>query len=222
MSTKSLEPHNDVRYSQATPLTNNSETDATYTAILKEAFEDPSLSSSDREEMKLILDTIVCTQEPLSVDLIVGLLRLDNEALVRSALRRLESVLQVSDMTDTVTGPKESFSDYLLDKLRSDVFYCDFRNHNTLLARRCFDQLRTPDPPFNICNLESSYLFDSDVPDLSIRIDKIVSKELFYACRYWESHLELAADSQDLGNMLLEFLSERFLLWMEVMSLKSP
>ncbi|KAG8742620.1 hypothetical protein FRC10_001218 [Ceratobasidium sp. 414] len=194
--------------------------DTLYTAILEAAFDDPELSESDRDEMKLILGTIICAQEPLSVDVIAGLLRLDGGASVQAALRPLRSVLHVSDTTHIVTTLHESFPDYLFNKRRSDRFHCDMKEQNARLAQLCFDHIHIPSPPFNICNLESSYVFDKDVPDLDTRVEKAISKELFYACRYWDAHLKSAEESQDLAGMLSKFLSNRLLLWMEVMNLK--
>ncbi|KAG8742618.1 hypothetical protein FRC10_001216 [Ceratobasidium sp. 414] len=194
--------------------------DALYAAILEAAFDDPGLSESDRDEMKLILDTIICAQEPLSVDVIAGLLGLDDGMSVQAALRPLRSVLHVSDTTHIVTTLHESFPDYLFNKRRSNRFHCDMKEQNARLAQLCFDHINIPNPPFNICNLESSYVFDKDVPDLDIRVKKAISMELSYACRYWDAHLKSAQESQDLAGMLSRFLSNRLLLWMEVMNLK--
>ncbi|KAG9079709.1 hypothetical protein FRC06_007572 [Ceratobasidium sp. 370] len=170
--------------------------------------------------MRAILDTIICAQEPLSLDVIAGLLKVDAEATVKTALRPLHSVLRVSDMTHIVTTLHESFPDYLRNKGRSDRFHCDVEEQNARLAQLCFDHINIPSPPFNICNLESSYVFDKDVPDLDARVKKAISEELFYACRYWGAHLQSAKESHHLAGMLLEFLSNRLLLWMEVMNLK--
>ncbi|KAG9092951.1 hypothetical protein FS749_015298 [Ceratobasidium sp. UAMH 11750] len=196
------------------------EIDALYTAILKAAFDDPSLRKSDRAEMKLILDTIMCAQEPLPLDVISGLLGLDGEASVQAALRPMLSVLQVSDTTHVATTLHESFPDYLLNKSRSDIFYCDAKEHNAHLTQLCFNQIIVLSPSFNICNLESSYLFDEDVPDLPNKVQEAISEELFYACRYWSAHLMLARGSQTLADTLFTFLSKRLLLWMEVMNLE--
>ncbi|KAG8780543.1 hypothetical protein FRC12_022873 [Ceratobasidium sp. 428] len=195
--------------------------DTLYTAILHAALDNPTLTSSDRARMLLILHTVVCACEPLSIEAIAGLLRLDNKGLVYAVLLPLFSVLQVSDTTRVVTTLHESFPNYLVDKQRSNTFYCDERSHNARLVQLCFDQINIPNPPFNICQLESSYLFNKDVPDLDTRISKAISTELLYACRYWGNHMRLAKDEQKLASMLLQFLSERLLLWMEVMSLKA-
>ncbi|KAG8721534.1 hypothetical protein FRC09_007737 [Ceratobasidium sp. 395] len=190
-----------------------------YTAILETALNDPKITSRDRSEMKLVLDTVICAQEPLSIDAMAGLLGL-NARKVQAALRPLFSVLHLSDMTThTITTLHESFPDYLLDESRSGVFHCDANQHHTYLAQQCFKYIRLPNPPFNICNLESSYALDKDVPDLPARVESAISKQLAYACRYFVAHCMSAEASQDLVSMLRRFASERFLLCMEVMNL---
>jgi hypothetical protein len=201
---------------------NNSDKDidVLYATILDAAFNDTNLERSEKEEMDHVLHTVICAQEPLTMDVMAKLLELDCETAVRPALRPLLSVLNVSDTSGLVTTLHESFPDYMLDQTRSNMFYCNPRKHHALLVQRCFDIIKAPDPPFNICGLESSYLFDKDVPGIDERVEKTISKELFYACRYWGTHLELAVTSPDIFDALFEFLSTRLLLWMEVLSLK--
>ncbi|KAG8723393.1 hypothetical protein FRC09_003525 [Ceratobasidium sp. 395] len=192
--------------------------DALYNTILAAAFENPSRTESDRADMTQVLHTAVCAQEPLSINTMAGLLRLDSET-VHAALRPLLSVLYVSDAAKIITTLHKSFSDYLLHESRSGALYCNVKEHNAYLTRICFDQINMPEPAFNICGLDSSYVLDRDVPDLASRVERAVSTELRYACRYWGVHTMLAKDSENLASMLLRFLSDRFLLWLEVVNL---
>lgn len=194
--------------------------DGLYTTILAAAFDDQDQDTIDRQEMKLVLDTIICAQEPLEVRGIAGLLKLEDEGAVRSALRSLLSVLHFSESTGVVTTLHASFPDYMLNKDRSNKFHCDAQEHNQRLAQLCFDMMKTPDPPFNICSLDSSYLFDKDVPGLEEIIRKTISPELFYACQYWPTHLMLSNAPVNLAGEIYEFQSTRLLLWMEIMNLK--
>jgi hypothetical protein len=194
--------------------------DSLYTTILEAALDHPDLEDLEREEMKLVLDTVVCAQEQLTVAVIAGLLRLVSETSARAVLSALLSVLNLSEETGQVTVLHESFRDFMLNEKRAGRFYCNSKERNGLLSQQCFDLISVPNPPFNICGLESSYLFDEDVPGLNDRVEKCISNELFYACRYWGSHLELADSREELFHALRQFLSERLLLWMEVMNLK--
>ncbi|KAG9119840.1 hypothetical protein FRC07_004929, partial [Ceratobasidium sp. 392] len=194
--------------------------DVLYTAIVSAAYDDDGLTDSDRRRMLLVLHTVVCALEPLSQIIVAGLLKIDREQSVRAALLPLLSVLQVSETTGIIATLHESFRDYLLDRSRSgDRFYCDAKEHNSKLSRLCFDQISIPKRPFNILDLESSFVLDTDVPDFRARVKKAISGQLLYACRYWGAHMRMANYGHELVKTLLEFLSERLLLWMEVMNL---
>lgn len=107
----------------------------------------------------------------------------------------------------------------MLSSDRSKSFFCDIVAHSQLLAERCFvvmkEQLR-----FNICELESSFVPNNKVDNLKERIEQKISPTLAYACRYWGSHLAFAPKSEGFPGMLEEFVSDRLLFWMEVLSLR--
>ncbi|KAG8721102.1 hypothetical protein FRC09_008462 [Ceratobasidium sp. 395] len=208
----------------STPLALDSSSqgvDTLYTTILLAALDDKNLSREEKKEMRQILNTVICAQEPLSVELIAQLLGISDVEAVYAALRPLSSVLQVSNTADQlVTTLHQSFPDYMLDQNRSQRFYCEPQRCNAWYAKACFDLIKSASPSFNICRLESSYVPDRNVLDLEDRINEIISPQLFYACRFWEAHAELAEPATELVDQVLIFLSTRLLLWMEMMSLK--
>ncbi|QRV93467.1 Notchless protein [Ceratobasidium sp. AG-Ba] len=197
------------------------EIDALYALILGSAFSDPSHNMSDKNSMMLLLRTIVCAQEPLTVNTIAGLTGLDVDTGVRPRLRPMMSVLYLSEQTGIVTILHESFLEYMLNNSRSREFYCDPRLYHRQMALMCFDVIHKQDPPFNICHLSSSYLFDEDVPGLSDRREISISDACFYACRYWGAHAALCQSSQTLVQSLELFLFNRLFLWLEVLNLKN-
>ncbi|QRV95218.1 Vegetative incompatibility protein HET-E-1 [Ceratobasidium sp. AG-Ba] len=194
--------------------------DALYTAILDSAHSAQHLTESNRAEMLLILHTIVCAREPLSKSAITGLLKLHGEHMVEAIVSPLLSVLQISGESGVITTLHESFRDFLLERSRSGRFHCKPAEHNARLAELCFEQI-SKQVPFNICNLESSYVFDKDIPDLNQRIDRAIPDSLFYACRYWDEHIRLSDRHEISARLLSTFLSERLFLWMEVLNLKN-
>ncbi|KAG8740971.1 hypothetical protein FRC10_003509 [Ceratobasidium sp. 414] len=196
----------------------NQNIDLLYTSILQERFDNTDLKPSKKDEMALVLHSVVCAQEPLTVDMLASMSNFDG-AGVDNALLLLQPLLQTSDTSGLVTTLHGSFQDYLLDQQRSDRFYCDAKKHHARLAQVCFDLIAVPSPPFNICKLESSYLRDREVPNIDRRVKEVVSPELLYACRYWGVHLGLARESEDLLNRLHDFLATRLLLWMEILNL---
>jgi hypothetical protein len=126
-------------------------------------------------------------------------------------LGKLSAVLHVSVTTRLVTTLHASFLDYMMFTQSSSArFYCDMQGHNTFLTRRCFGTIKIPDPPFSICSLELSCLFDRHAPDLAERVEKSISTELFYACRYLGVNLVFSRD-QDFSDELYDFPSVRLL-----------
>ncbi|KDN36821.1 hypothetical protein RSAG8_10603, partial [Rhizoctonia solani AG-8 WAC10335] len=102
---------------------------------------------------------------------------------------------------------------------RSKEHFCDAAQHSQLLAHGCFLGMKER-LQFNICELESSFLFDEQVGNLQSRIKDKISPPLAYACRYWANHLSLVANIDSVLTMLSEFLTTRLLFWMEVLNLR--
>jgi len=138
---------------------------------------------------------------------------------VQIVLGSLQSVLHVPDAGGLVAALHASFPDFLLNHHRSGNFYCDRAQQGEYLANCCFDVMERQ-LCFNICNLESSFVFDKDVVDLDERIKNSISPSLSYSCRYWAEHLGAAANTEELHQKLLDFLSHRLFFWMEVLNLK--
>ncbi|KAG8711807.1 hypothetical protein FRC09_020396 [Ceratobasidium sp. 395] len=193
--------------------------DELYTTILKTGLEVKGLTRAEKAARETVLRHVICAREPLCLDVMAGLLQADSAMQVSTALRPLQSVVSVSE-SGFIGALHESFPNYLLNPTRSGRFYCDPDRHHAQMAQQCFSLIKVPNPPFNICKLESSYMLDEEVPDINERVDDAISQALAYACRYWAAHLELANHSEDCSQQLYEFLSERLLLWMEVMNLK--
>ena len=72
---------------------------------------------------------------------------------------------------------------------------------------------------FNICKLESSYLPNKEIPDLQLRINQHIPPVLLYACRCWNDHMGRLWFERDLFARIQSLLEEKFLFWLEVLSL---
>jgi hypothetical protein len=193
--------------------------DTLYSTILAVALHDDDLEPEERYRMRLVLWTTVCAQEPITFKTLAVLAGLKDERQAITALQPLRSVLHISEHNNLVATLHASFPDYIFSQDRSGEFFCNENEHSRLLAHRCFGlmkgQLR-----FNICELKSSFVPDKNVISLKEQIEKNISQELSYACRYWADHLKPTATSADLREMVEEFLSQRLLFWMEVLNLK--
>ncbi|KAF4613911.1 hypothetical protein D9613_008174 [Agrocybe pediades] len=192
--------------------------DNLYTGILSSAFDKQNFEEEELKIAALLLRTVICALEPMTQSALSTILALEQED-VASTLSRLQSVLHVQEgPSGLVSILHASFPDFLFNEARSHEFYFDIIEHNTTLVHSCFDVM-CKDLHFNMCDLESSYDFDEDVPDLEQKIQANISAGLLYACKYWSNHLAHCDLTSSIHYRLVEFLKFRFLFWMEVLNL---
>ncbi len=146
----------------------------------------------------------------------------DRDAVLR-LLGRLGSLLSnvavsSADHGLPIVPLHTSFRDFLTNKEKSGDFCVNLRDSHRQLAHSCLGLLLN-DLKFNICDLETSYLPNKDIEDLTSRIDKHISPSLLYACRFWDVHLERVAFETDLFVKLRTFFEAKFLFWLEALSL---
>jgi hypothetical protein len=137
-------------------------------------------------------------------------------------LRHLGSLLSnvtSSDRAGPIVPLHTSFSDFLTSK-KSDMFYVDLDEAHRQLAHSCLG-LMVDKLIFNICELESSYFANSDVPDMESRISRHVPPSLSYACVFWDGHLKHVAFECDLFLKLRSLFEKKFLFWLELLSVES-
>ncbi|KAF8668498.1 WD domain, G-beta repeat [Rhizoctonia solani] len=190
--------------------------DELYSAILLQAFQ--KLKGDEGETLRSLLHVVIGARESLAVATLAELASIESENEVQLALLPLLSVLNVSANTRVVSTLHASFPDFMLSSERSKEFCCDITKQSVYMAAQCF-RIMQRSLRFNICNLETSSRFDKDIPSLQARIDESISSGLFYACRYWGSHLHDSILVDELIEMLDDFLRYRLPLWMEVLSL---
>ncbi|KAJ6583538.1 WD40-repeat-containing domain protein [Mycena vulgaris] len=184
-------------------------------------------AESDREEPLSILHTILCAEEPLLVSDIPELsFKTTSKEEVLGLRRALHSVLYLSP-SGHIYPYHKSFVDFMGDSSRFvkqelAAISCVSPEVQVYLAKTCFrlmEGLR-----FNICDLPSSFLNDSEIPDLPSRITQSISSTLRYACCHWAAHLsKIRTQDQTKRDGILmafqEWLKNQFLFWMEAMNL---
>jgi AAA ATPase domain len=175
-----------------------------------------------------VMGQLFAAVKPLSLRSLVALRRYapiddpeDSEPVIEM-LRHLGSLLSNvtrANETRPIVPLHTSFRDFLTNK-KSDVFYVDLGEAHHQLAHSCvglmLDHLK-----FNICELESSYIANGDVPDLESRITKHIPPALSYACLFWGDHLNHVSLEHDLFMKLRSLFEGKFLFWLEVLSIKS-
>jgi len=200
--------------------------DALYRQVMFTAF--GGLDDDLLQDRLYALHTVLCTQERVSTS-VAGELHSDDPEmaeLVELVVEELHGVLYVKE--DRVLWYHASFPDFIFSQERSgsvllntDPYvvdtHCDEAAHHARLAHSCFrimkSQLR-----FNICDLPSSFLLDSEVPDLKDRILAKIGGGLRYSCLYWAQHFAQIS-SGDGRREIKDFLQLEVLFWIEAMNL---
>jgi hypothetical protein len=197
--------------------------DSVYRTVVRSVATHGQSTSSDRIFLffRRVVGVIIVAQQPLTREVISRLLREDPEK-VHGILKPLYSVLDVSpEANHPIRTFHLSFPDFITSEKRcgDDRFYIRTEEAHLSVALECLrvmnEQLKK-----NICEIEDPGLFNTEMEDLSGRIEKYISGELRYACVYWMDHLfEVESFPKELERALTTFCKERLLHWLEGMSL---
>ncbi|KIM32010.1 hypothetical protein M408DRAFT_63943, partial [Serendipita vermifera MAFF 305830] len=116
-----------------------------------------------------------------------------------------------------------SILEYLTGRFCPLDFRVDLKQADVELSMYSLQTMMT-ELRFNICGLESSYRSNSEIDNLSERVQENVSDILQYSCLHWSSHLCSNSDpaSKDTCETLDKFLRGEYLFyWLEVLSVMS-
>ncbi|CAE6515427.1 unnamed protein product [Rhizoctonia solani] len=193
--------------------------DSLYLTILQAAFRESLMDPDNRTRMRNVLETVICAQEPMTLEGLAELLGLKDSEQVEALLQPLRSVINVTTATGLVTTLHASFPDFMLSAARSQALCCSAPARHTALAQACIHLVATVEPMVNICQLALPTLADEKVEDLDERVKKYISPALAYACRYWSIHLYSGEHSQKSVESVRGFFLARLLIWMEVLNL---
>lgn len=171
-----------------------------------------------RRRFSKVLSLLLFCKAPLSsgsLDCILGFPPDEPSQLILSKLRCLLSYTPGKP----VSLFHASFSDYLTSPDRAgEPWFIDIDTEKYHITSRCFtvmdDMLR-----FNICDLETSFVRNEDIPNVGARIKGRIPPCLEYACVYWDLHLCDVPYSRELSDRLSAFSQRNLLFWFEVLSL---
>ena len=195
--------------------------DGLYTSILKECFPYGADNQGFLSRFRAVLGRVLYSRIPLTLAALADLRR-DNEEPLDTLrfLQPLSSLFQgVSAESDLpVQALHTSLQDYLTTSHRSGQFCIPLDpQHDHHLGLACLHTMKSLQ--FNMCHLESSYLRNDQVLDLSDRVQRYIPHALAYACRFWTHHIISVPVSSSLLAQLLTILEEKSLFWLEILSL---
>ncbi|KAL5639387.1 hypothetical protein ACGC1H_006782 [Rhizoctonia solani] len=207
------------------------EIDSLYSMVLKSAFD--QLEEDEADNVRAVLRTVLCSQEPIHIETIAVLCGLDVETS-SIALKPLLPVIHSSGSSKLISVFHASFPDFMFDKKQSEDLFFNRAEHNYLMAEQCFGLMKK-ELRFNIYRFESSYVADKTIATQrgeleGNQIDDFIEPALWYTCHYWGYHLGQTTSGEDTGlesqrlkglsNEVYAFLSQKLLFWMEVLNLK--
>jgi len=170
-----------------------------------------------------ILYTFLCTAERTSTSIAAALVAEGDEDVAMAVVEELHAVLYTQG--DRVFWYHASFPDFIFDHSRSNfdnlAFSCNEPTHHNLLGESCFRVMKSG-LRFNMGDIESSFLFDSDNAEaLSEKVNNSISAVLRYSTRHWTHHLPSPqlVNTEKLRICISEFLQIRVLFWIEAMNL---
>uniref|UniRef100_A0A8H8CGW4 Nephrocystin 3-like N-terminal domain-containing protein n=1 Tax=Psilocybe cubensis TaxID=181762 RepID=A0A8H8CGW4_PSICU len=182
-----------------------------YTEVLSAHFT-PDKWTIVRPRFCLVMGQLLAAFESLSVDTLTELRRFN----VHDDDYDDESVPAVVECMGSLMSNVTS-GNHHLPVVPLHTSFRDFLITHEELANACLG-LMIHELTFNICRLESSHLLNTDVDDLHSRINRFISPALLYACRFWGDHLTRSAFSIELLEKLETFFFNKFLFWLEILS----
>lgn len=191
---------------------------ATYMPVLEQLIVDTS--PINREEMlqqfQEVVGSIILLENPLSTSALARLLEIALENIL-DILDLLHSVLRVpSSFEEPVKLLHLSFRDFLVDSERQkSSFWVDKKDVHQRLATKCL-RIMQKSLRADVCGVQNPGTLQSSMT--LERVNKSLTSETQYACKFWSHHLKEANASITDCDEVWEFLSSHFLHWLEALS----
>lgn len=168
---------------------------------------------------------ITAKNQPLSISALcdfmptLGSQRRIESSTLRAAFDLLRSVLyEDASKGDVVRVCHPSFLDFLESSQRCKEYWTNSEQLHQAMIAKCFNIMRAG-LMFNICALESSYIANTNVPDLRQHIKDKIAESLQYSCLYWVTHFT-EVDRATVDPLVAEFFGGlRVLYWLEALSI---
>ena len=193
-----------------------------YITILEHSFH--KVNHHVLDTFQIVFGAVILAKSPLCREDLKCLLGSAPEVTsVDFILNKLSSVISTGEIDRLLRISHQSFANFLTDPERCPKsFVINPKKQNLHLAQLCVCTMING-LSFNICQLETSYLFNDEVPDLSSRIQAAIPPQVAYLCRFWGQHLQGTSNINPEANILFVdikfFLHNHILYWLEVLSL---
>ncbi|KAJ7238833.1 WD40-repeat-containing domain protein [Mycena haematopus] len=177
-------------------------------------------SQRSHDRTMKILSTILQLLEPLDSQSLADLLEVDKTVLL-NILLPLSAVIHVSDTPGAgIRIIHLSFREFMtsyVQETRPEIL-CGTDDQQRALVSALVKVL-DKHLKFNICDLPTSYLRNTDMPKFQQRLDIYIPLHLRYAAQFWIDHVVETAYNLWSGQMVQNLLFKKFLFWLELLSL---
>jgi hypothetical protein len=113
-----------------------------------------------------------------------------------------------------------TFQEFLTDESSSGDFFIERTKDQQRDLAFASLQVLKHGLRFNICDLKSSYLPNSQDTELSQRVKTSIPPHLSYSCRFWATHVSVSNFDSQVANAIKSFFDdERLLFWVEALGL---
>ncbi|KAG8813906.1 hypothetical protein FRC17_001384 [Serendipita sp. 399] len=169
-----------------------------------------------------VLSTIVVAFQPISIDTISTFVPSIDE--MEDIVGDLSGVLQISKSTHFVKIIHPTFRDFLLsNRERANSYFVDAASSHARMAIAC---LKTLDPVlgddlFHVKEAGERPLRNQDITNVDELLDQRTTAAVRYASAYWAHHVAASEVSSALWKVILQFLDQKLLNWIELMSWRS-
>ncbi|CAE6440169.1 unnamed protein product [Rhizoctonia solani] len=193
--------------------------DSLYTAVIRNSMTDQATDSILNMRRSIGAIVTISMKQPVPIEVLCKIMQPHMKpGVLKNVVGRLGAVLYSDgQLAGAIRVLHPSFADFALDQSRSSDFWVAPIQRNIELSIGCFSTMEQ-ELKFNICELETSHVLNSEVPDLESKIEASISGQLAYSCIYWIDHLMECDDEVVAGRVATIVDNPRLLYWLEVLS----
>ncbi|KAF8294119.1 WD40 repeat-like protein [Clavulina sp. PMI_390] len=191
--------------------------------------------TEDLELLRLLLGALVTARKPLTLASMLQLLNVHLSQHGDTSNVKEDARIYLGLLSSLITGARDdsssalllplhtSFFDFLQDATNNPRYCVDVSIAHRVLTECCFSVMECGEKKlkFNICQLTTSFLPNSSIPELPALVEDKIGETLGYACHFWASHLvsATAVTPNTLSSVIALLSTPQLLYWLEVMSL---
>ncbi|KAF5366068.1 hypothetical protein D9757_012392 [Collybiopsis confluens] len=170
---------------------------------------------------QLVIDIIISAYEPFTVKALTQMLEQQSQVAIEYEMVH-EMINDLPAVLSTNNGQilyHLSFAEFLSSEQCPAKYRISQEGCHEMLANMCL-KVMMRNLKFNICNLETSSVRNSEMLDLEDRIEQQIAPQLQYSATWWGYHVENGNCLNETSTNMIDFMSGSHLIfWMECMSL---